>query len=128
MSILNAGEKPVMGIYLKILAAAFMVFAGRHFTNLLGFGDIKLEEMTVYWLIANNVYALFFAVTAVGLWTLRPWGVACFLIAVSSQLILYVGFPEYFSGLGDQEQSFQSIINFHISTLGIFFLIRIKGR
>lgn len=128
ISILNAGEKPVMAIYLKILASAFMVFAGLHFANLLGLGDIKLEEMTVYWLLANNVFALFFAVTAVGLWTLQPWGIACFFIAVSSQLVLYAGFPEYFSGTGEKQQSFQTIINFHISTLGIFLVIRIKGK
>lgn len=117
-----------MAIYLKILATAFMVFAGLHFANLLGLGDIKLEKMTVYWVVANNVYALFFAVTAVGLWALRPWGVACFFVAVSSQLILYSGFPEYFTGAGQEQQSFQTIINFHISTLGIFFVLRIKGK
>lgn len=117
-----------MAIYLRILAVAFLGLAGLHFANLLGFGDINLEEMTVYLLLANNVYALFFAVTAVGLWTLRPWGVACFFIAVSSQLVLYSGFPEYFSRIGEEQQSFQKIINFHISTLGIFFVIRIKGK
>jgi uncharacterized membrane protein (DUF2068 family) len=128
MSILNAGEKPVMAIYLKILAAVFMLLAGFNFANLLGLRGIRLEEMTVYWLLANNVYALFFAVTAVGLWTLKPWGVACFFIAASSQLVLYSGFPEYFSGTGEQQQSFQSIININISMLGLFFVIRIKGK
>jgi len=128
MSILNAGEKPVMAIYLKILAVAFLALSGFNFASLLGFGDINLEKVTVYWLLANNVYALFFAVTAVGLWTLRPWGMICFFIVVSTQLVLYSIFSEYFSGAGEEPQSFQGIINFHISTLGIFFVLRIKGK
>ncbi|HIE65462.1 MAG: DUF6163 family protein [Nitrospira sp.] len=128
MSILNAGEKPVMAIYLKILAVVFLALSGLNFAYLLGFGDISLEKMTVYWFLANNVYALLFAVTAIGLWTLRPWGVACFLMVVSSQLVLYSVFPEYFSGPGEEQQSFRGIINFHISILGIFFVIRIKGK
>ncbi|MFQ5588286.1 MAG: hypothetical protein ACE5F7_05540 [Nitrospiria bacterium] len=127
-SILNARESPVMGIYLKLLAFVLLGFAGLHFANLLGYGDVSLEKMLPAARLAHILYAQFFAITAVGLWKLTSWGVACFLMGAISQIILYWGVPEYFTQVIEGQQAFQGIINIHISLLAIFCLIRIKGK
>ncbi len=127
-SILNAGQSHAMAIYLKILAFVLLGFSGLHFANLLGYGDVNLEEMLPAARVAHMVYAQFFPITAVGLWKLRPWGVACFFIGAISQVLLYWGFPEYFTQVEEGRQAFQGIINIHISMMAIFFMIRIKAK
>lgn len=127
-SILNAGQTPVMRIYLRILAAAFLGLSGFHFASLLGYGDVSLETMLPAARLAHILYAQFFAITAVGLWKLTPWGVACFLTGVISQIMLYWGVPEYFTQVEEGQQAFQGLINLHISMLAIFCMIRIKGK
>ncbi len=127
-AILKAGEKPVMGIYLHVIALVFLAFSAYYFANLLGYGDTPLDKITPVSKIAGIVYAQLFAVSALGLWKRRPWGVACFFIALISQLVLYGGFPEVLTQVKEGEPVFQGIINIHISLLAIFFIIRIKGQ
>jgi len=128
MSILKAGERPWMGVYLRILAFAYLTGVILRFSSMLGFGDISLEDMTSASKAADLVFAQFGAITMVGLWLRKPWGIACFFVVAISHLILYWGFPELFADMDGQEIPFQSLINFHLSTLGIFFILQIKGK
>ncbi len=127
-SIVNAGQTPVMGYYLRFLALVFMGMSGFHFANLMGYAGSNLETMLPGARMLHIVYAQFFAVTAIGLWKLQPWGVACFFIATISQLVLYWGMPQYFTQIEEGEQAFQGIINIHISTIAVFCIIRIKRK
>ncbi len=128
ISLLKAGDRPWTGIYLRILAFAYLTGVIIRFSNMFGLGDISLEEMTSVSKTADLIFAQFGAIAMVGLWLRKPWGIACFFIFAISQLVLYWGFPELFVDMGSQEAPFQNLINFHLSTLGIFFLLQIKGK
>lgn len=127
-AVLRAGETPWMGIYLRVLAIAYLAGSVVHFASLLGYGVLALEEMTLADKAAAFFYAQWGAFTALGLWKRRPWGILLFFIASISQVMLYWGFPELFSSTDEQRLLLQGMINFHISTLAIFFMIRIQGR
>ncbi len=127
-AILKSGEAPLMGVYMRILALAYLAGTLFHFSRLFGYGEISWEEMSITLKTSEFFYAQFDAITAVGLWTRRPFGVLCFLVASISQLALYWGFPDLF-GLSDQSLKIhQGIINFHISTIAIFFMIKMRQR
>jgi len=127
MSILKAGEKPWTGIYLRILAFAYLTGVILRFSSLLGLGGMSLDVSAAA-RTADIVFAQFGAITMVGLWLKRPWGIACFFIFALSHLVLYWGFPELLIEMDTQEAPFQGLINFHMSTLGIFFMLQIKGK
>lgn len=127
-ALLLAGETPWMGIYLRILALTYLGSAGLHFASLLDYGDIPLEKMTGPAKMASLIYAQVFAINAVGLFMRKPWGIFLFFMTAISQLILYAGFPELLTTEDEALKTLQGVINYHISTLAIFFMIRIKGR
>lgn len=127
-AVLSAGETPWMGIYLRVLALFYLAGSVIHFATLLGYGVLNWEEMTLADKAATFFYGQWGAFTALGLWKRRPWGILLFFIASASQVVLYWGFPELFSSTDEHRQLLQGIINFHISTLAIFFMIRIQGR
>lgn len=126
--ILRAGERPWTGIYLRILAFAYLTSVILRFASLFGFAGTSPEEATVASNVADIVFAQFGAITMVGLWLRKPWGIACFLVSALSHLILYWGFPELFAEVDSQEAPFQDLINFHMSSLGIFLMLQIKGK
>ncbi len=87
-----------------------------------------LENMTAGAKTVSLVYGQAFAIVAVGLWTRKPWGVALFFLIAFSQLALYTGFPEIITTTDEGLKTLEGFINYHISTLAIFALIRIQGR
>ncbi len=127
-ALLRAGETPWMGIYLRLLGVTYLALSGLHFANLLGYGQIPLEDLTGEAKTASLIYAQLFAFSAVGLWMRRSWGIILFFITAFSQLALYAGFPELVATTDEQLQALQGIINYHISTLAIFIIIRMQGR
>ena len=126
-ALLHAGEGPTMGLYLRILAGVYVVGAIFHFSNLLGVGYVNLEKTLAPWVVADMVYGQLYIVAALGLWMRRPWGVLCFFIVALSQLILFWGFTSFFTTDNEILFILKGISNIQISTLAIFFLIRMKG-
>lgn len=126
-SILNSGEKPWTGIYLRILAFAYLTAVILRFSSLFGLGETNLD-IPVAARTADIVFAQLGAITMVGLWLRKPWGIACFLISAFLHLVLYWGFPELFIDIDAQEAPFQDLINFHLSSIGIFFILQINGK
>lgn len=128
IAILKAGESPWMGIYLRVLALTYLGLSGLHFANLLGYGNVPLEEMSNTAKTVSLIYAQVFAFGAIGLWMRKPWGIALFFLTAFSQLLLYAGFPELVATTDGGLQTLQGFMNYHISTLAIFALIRMQGR
>lgn len=126
--ILRAGERPWTGIYLRILAFAYLTGVIIRFSSMFGLDGTSPEEASMASYVADIVFAQFGAITMVGLWLRKPWGIASFLIFALSHLVLYWGFPELFIDVDSQEAPFQDLINFHMSSLGIFFMLQIKGK
>lgn len=128
IALLKAGETPWGSIYLRVLALTYLGLAGVHFAGLLDYGDVRLEKMTATAKTVSLIYGQIFAIGAVGLWMRRPWGVGLFFLIAFSQLAVYAGFPELIATTDKGLQTLQGFMNYHISTLAIFALIRIQGR
>ncbi len=128
IALLKAGETPWGGIYLRVLALTYLGLSGLHFAGLLDYGDVPLEKMTATAKTVSLVYAQVFLFGAVGLWIRKPWGVALFFLTALSQLILYTGFPALVTTTDEGLKTLEGFVNYHISTLAIFVLIRIQGR
>ncbi|AFY55474.1 hypothetical protein Riv7116_2993 [Rivularia sp. PCC 7116] len=114
-------HKPSMGIYLKILALFYFYGATVHYANLLGFGEIPFRESPLSWQVGDIFYAILGTFTVIGLWLKTRWGIVCFLLSAVSQLILYIGFPQWFAFTNEQQQLLWSMVMFHVVTLLIFF-------
>ena len=114
---------PYLIIYLKLLALFYSYGAIVHFANLLGWGELPWQEMPLSWKLGDIVYGISDPITVVGLWLNRGWGVAMFIAAALSQLILYLGFPQVFAFTLSQQQALTSLIIFHLVTLGIFVIL-----
>jgi len=127
-ALLKAGEPPWMGMYLRVLAVVYLAASGLNFANLLGYGVLPLEEITAAGKTSNIIFSQVFAVSAVGLWTRRGWGIILFFLTAISQLVLYWGYPELIATSDEHLQTLQGVINFHISTLAIFVILRMQGR
>lgn len=112
-----------MGIYLKIIALFYLYGAIVHYANLLGFGEIAFIKEPLSWQIADISYAILDTITVIGLWLKTPWGIICFCLSAISQLILYIGFPQWFAFNPEQQQLLWSMIIFHIVTLSIFLAL-----
>ena len=114
-------HKSAMGIYLKIIALFYLYGAIVHYANLLGFGEIPFSEEPLSWQIADISYAILDTLTVIGLWLNTPWGIVCFFLSAVSQLILYIGFPQWFAFTPEEQQLLWSMVMFHVVTLLIFF-------
>lgn len=114
-------HKQSMGIYLKILGLFYLYGAIVHYANLLGFGEMAFIKEPFSWQIADVSYAILDTFTVIGLWLNTRWGMVGFFLSATSQLILYVGFPDWFAFNREQQQLLWSMVIFHLVTLLIFF-------
>ena len=101
-----------MKIYLRILAALYLIGAILHLLDLM---DLRLQfsQMDSVW--KAWIIFLFIAdlIAAVGLWKRARWGIGTFLLVASAQLIAYLGFRRFF---GDQ----WFLVGFHAVTVGVY--------
>ncbi|MEL7038196.1 MAG: hypothetical protein AAFO04_21650 [Cyanobacteria bacterium J06592_8] len=119
--IFESRQKLEMGIYLRVLSLVYLYGAVVHFANLLGFGELSWREMPLSWKLGDIFYGVLDPITAVGLWLKTTWGIAGFLLAAMSQIILYLGFPAWFVFTPEHQQTLWSLVIFHLISLGIFF-------
>lgn len=113
-------HKTSMGIYLRILALFYLYGGIVHYANLLGFGEIPFIQSPLSWQIADVSYAILDTFTVIGLWLKAPWGIVCFFLSATSQLILYIGFPQWFAFTSEQRYLLWSMVFFHFVTLFIY--------
>ena len=85
-----------MSIYLKILAVLYGYGALIHIADLLSAGHYlgqthgyTFARMPVAWKIATVYFAILDTIVAIGLWKETWWGVACFLLAAASQVVMF---------------------------------------
>lgn len=125
----EAAQKPLLKLYLRILALLYAFGACVHFGNLLGFGQVPFAEAPLSWQIGDIVYAVLDTAIVLGLWRRRLWGIICFFIAALSQLVLYISFPDLFAFTDEHYSALQGMVVFHLICLGIFLgLVWIERR
>jgi hypothetical protein len=86
----------MMSIYLKILAVFYGFGALIHIADLLSLGHyldqthgLSFSQMPLAWQIATIYFTILNTIVAIGLWKGTMWGVACFLLAAVSQVVMY---------------------------------------
>ncbi|MEO1429873.1 MAG: DUF6163 family protein [Cyanobacteria bacterium J06633_8] len=121
-------HQPAMGIYLKIIALFYLYGAIVHYANLLGFGEMPFSQEPLSWQIADISYAILDTFTVIGLWLKTRWGIVSLFLSAVSQLILYIGFPQWFAFTKEQHQLLWSMRMFHLVTLFIFFGLLLFSR
>ena len=119
--ILESRHKPIMGIYLRIVALLYLYGAIVHYANLLGFGEMPFAKEPLSWQIGDISYAILDTFTLGGLLLKTRWGIVCLFLSAISQLILYLGFPQWFAFNQEQQELLWSMVIFHLVTLSIFF-------
>ena len=126
--IFDPGTGRILGYFLKVIALLYLFGALVHLGNLAGFNEVNTAEAPFLWLILDVFYFILDVVVVLGLWQRTSWGVACLFLALVSQIILYMGFPQYFSQTPEQAQALRGMVGFHFSTVGIYILLRLINR
>ena len=120
---IQIGIRPWMSIYLRVLAFAFAYGAIVHFANMAGFGEKPWLETPLIWRIGDVFYAILDTITVIGLWQGKVWGIACFLIGILSQFILYTVFIDYFASTLEQRQTIYGLLGTEAILVLIFFVL-----
>ncbi|ACK69233.1 hypothetical protein PCC7424_0777 [Gloeothece citriformis PCC 7424] len=119
--IIESTHKPWMAVYLKILALFYLYGAAVHCANVFGFGELAWVDMPFSWKFGDISYGILDILAFIGLWLKSRWGLGIFGLIVISQLVLYVGFPQWFVLDREDQQDLWNLVMFHLVTLFIFF-------
>lgn len=110
-----------MKIYLRILAAIYAFAAARHLANMLGYGELPWGEAPLAWQIADVGYAILDTVAAIGLFLQKRWGVAAFLLAAVSEILLFTLAPHWFVLRPEHLLLLRGFVVYHVFAIGIWF-------
>lgn len=121
-------SRPWLGVYLRALGILYAVGALVHLGNILGFGELPWAESPPAWRVADVVYLVLDVAAVIGLWLRTPWGIACFLVAAGSQLVLYLGFPHVFALTDQHRQAIRGLVGTHVLTLALLALLWLLRR
>ena len=117
-----------MAIYLKILAVFYGYGAFLHLADLLSVGHylgqshgFTFAQMPLAWKIATVYFAILNTIAGIGLWRGTWWGVACFMLAAMSQVVMYTALTETFTKQ-------PGLVVFHLVTIGVYVLLRVSGK
>ena len=109
----------MMSIYLKILAVFYGYGALIHNAKLLSLGHylgqthgLPFAQMPRAWKIATIYFTILNAIAAIGRWKGTWWGVACFLLAAGSQVVMYTALTGIFTKQ-------PGLVVFHLVTVGL---------
>ena len=106
MWVFDPGSGVFIGYFLRLIAVAYLFGGLVHLGNLLGFGDAM--------------------VVALDAWQRTHWGVACFFLASTSQLVLYLGFPTQFVTTAEDLANIRGLVGFHLVTLAAYATLRLS--
>ena len=99
-----------------VIAAAYTFGGLTHVANLLGFGAPPPEGKKRVYRSLDVAYILVNVLVVVGMITGAAWGYVAFFGAVVSQLVLYVGFTDYFASDAEQRHQLRGLVRFHLTT------------
>ncbi len=113
-----------MKIFLRILAVIYAFAAILHIGTILGFGRMPFAEMPLSWQLSDIAYGLIDTVAAVGLWQQKNWGVAAFLLAAVSEILLFSFVPDWFMTEPGQLIMLRGFIAYHLVAIAIYIFLQ----
>jgi hypothetical protein len=117
-----------MTVFLRVLACIYAFAALKHLANMLGFGELPWLEAPLAWQVSDVAYLLLDSVAAIGLFRLKPWGVAAFLLAAGSEILLFTLVPGWFVLKPEHAVLLQGFVIYHVIAIGIFALLIWNGQ
>lgn len=123
---LSGNQAKNLKIFLRILAVIYAFAAILHIGSILGFGRIPFAEAPLSWQISDVFYGIVDMIAAVGLFLVRPWGIAAFFLAAISEILLFTLVPEWFVLEAQQLTMLRGFIAYHVIALAIYFLLRYR--
>jgi len=113
-------------IFLRILAVIYAFAAILHVGSILGFGRIPFAEAPLSWQLSDIFYGIVDTIAAVGLFLMRPWGVAAFFVAAISEILLFTLIPEWFVVEPQQLTMLRGFAVYHVIAIAIYFFLRYR--
>jgi hypothetical protein len=117
-----------MKIYLRLLACIYALAAVFHIGNMFGFGELPWSEAPRVWQVADIGYAFLDSIAAIGLFLLRPWGVAAFFLAAVSEILLFTLVPEWFVLKPEHGVLLRGFVVYHLVAIGIYLFLYWRKR
>jgi len=113
-----------MKIFLRCLGVIYAFAAVRHIGNIVGLGEIPFDASPLSWQITDAFYAVLDTIAAIGLWRLRWWGVAAFLTAAVSEILLFSFAIDWLEVPADYLPLLRGFVAYHLVAIGIYAGLR----
>ena len=109
----------VLNVFRALIAIAYTMGGAVHAANLAGFGPPPPPEKRSVFRVLDVVYLALDIVVVVGMVTGAWWGFVAFFVAAGSQLVLYLGFADYFASDDEQHHQLSGLVHFHVLTAAV---------
>lgn len=113
-----------MKIFLRCLSIIYAFAAARHIGNIVGLGEIPFDVSPLSWQITDLLYGVLDTIAAIGLWRLRWWGVAAFLTAAVSEILLFSFATDWLEVPPEYLSLLRGFIVYHVVAIGIYAGLR----
>jgi hypothetical protein len=117
-----------MKILLRILALIYAIAAIMHIGSILGLGRMPFGDMPVAWQLSDIAYGIIDTIAAIGLWQQKNWGIAAFLLAAGSEIVLFVFVPEWFTSDPAELTMLRGFVVYHLIAITTFSVLRYSSR
>ena len=100
----HAWAPRILVYYLRALGIILLIRALFHWMSVLGMNSwfsTAFLDMEMPWRIMTVYFAALDAIAAVGLWFGAVWGVAGFLFAAVTEVVMHLVFPDMFGNTSD---------------------------
>jgi len=109
--------------FLRILAVIYAFAAILHIGTIAGFGRMPFADMPLSWQLSDIAYGLIDTVAAIGLWQQKNWGVAAFLVAAVSEILLFTLVPDWFVTEPGQLVMLRGFVVYHLVAIAIYIYL-----
>lgn len=92
-----------------------------HVANLAGWSPmLESVDVPTHWVVADVVYLILDVAVVVGVWMRRWWGTVAFLVATTSQIVIYTFFASAFAIEPEHYAAIRRPVVFHIAALSLY--------
>lgn len=106
-------------IYGYLIVVAYVFGGATHVANLTGFGQTPPPAKKTVFLTLDIAYLALNTIVVAGMIIGAMWGFVAFFVAAGSQLVLYVGFADYFASEANQRKQLRGLVHFHLVTAAV---------
>ncbi|MDW3096982.1 MAG: hypothetical protein R8J41_02695 [Alphaproteobacteria bacterium] len=125
-------DKPLLRWYLLLIAAFYAYGAAVHVANMASLTGFDWLAAPRLWQALDIVYLVLDIAVVVGLLLRHAFGLGAFIVAATSQIVLYTVFRDHVAMLGtphalgpEQMDYLTTLVAFHLATFVLFALLAV---